>query len=290
MNPQDQQELIPNMQPSVARCRPFLKWAGGKHQLLDELKARKPFSFNTYHEPFAGGAALFFDLLPRPAVLSDANQELINTYLVLRDNVEALIDDLRRHVYEKEYYYHLRDADRSDSFRSWTVVQRASRFIYLNKTCFNGLYRVNRKGQFNAPFGKYSNPTILDEVNLRSCSHALQQADISCESFQAVEDRAQQDDFVYFDPPTLSSGPLSSLLFKQPDPFKPSDHYKLRITWDKLTEKGVKMMITMPYSDLSLDLYSDMNPKVVFTNRKINKRTEKRQDFAEMIATNYPHP
>ena len=169
-------------------CKPFLKWVGGKGQLLAELRNRLPAHFNSYHEPFIGGGALFFALQPQNAHLSDINPELINCYQVVRDDVDELIEDLQKHIYEKDYFYKIRAADRTESFKDWTNIQKASRLIYLNKTCFNGLYRVNSKGQFNSPFGRYTNPTICNAENLRACSLALRSANIDLKSFEAVVD------------------------------------------------------------------------------------------------------
>jgi DNA adenine methylase len=181
--------------------RPFVKWAGGKGQLLPELMARVPKRFNCYVEPFVGGGALFFHLQPEQAVLSDSNPELINLYVVIRDQVEELIEDLGQHVYDREYYYRLRQVDRTPEYDGWSAVEQASRLIYLNKTCYNGLYRVNSKGEFNVPFGRYKNPTILDENTLRACHEALQGVDIECRDFREVWMDLGKGDFVYFDPP-----------------------------------------------------------------------------------------
>jgi len=168
-------------------AKPFLKWVGGKTQLLPELTARIPRNFSRYFEPFIGGGALFFRLLPEQSVLIDINEELTNTYKVIRDQTEELIIDLKQHVYEKDYYYQIRNIDRTNEYKSWSAVRRASRLIYLNKSCFNGLYRVNSKGEFNTPMGRYKNPKIVDETNLRACSKALQKAQIITGSFLEVE-------------------------------------------------------------------------------------------------------
>ena len=142
------------------QSKPCLKWAGGKTQLLDELLARVPQNYNRYFEPFLGGGALFFALRPERAFLTDINQQLIDTYQVVRDEVDELIEDLKQHVYNEDYFYGVRNVDRTAEFESWSAVKKASRLIYLNKTCYNGLYRVNSKGYFNTPFGSYTNPKI----------------------------------------------------------------------------------------------------------------------------------
>lgn len=179
--------------------RPFVKWVGGKRQLLDVLHENAPDVFGRYHEPFVGGGAFFFSKLPDIAIISDANAELINCYRVIRDDADALIRSLLRHRNEEEYFYSLRAKD----LARMTPVQRASRFIYLNKTCFNGLYRENNSGYFNVPFGRYDNPKIVDTENLLAVSNYLHNnnIDISCQSYECILDSARSGDFVYFDPP-----------------------------------------------------------------------------------------
>jgi DNA adenine methylase len=175
--------------------KPFLKWAGGKSQLLSELVTRIPKKHKNYFEPFAGGAALFFHLQPTKAYLVDANVDLIETYRVIKDRVEDLICDLKRHIYDRDYYYQIRNIDRTEAYQAWSDVQKASRLIYLNKTCYNSLYRVNSRGEFNTPLGRYRNPTILDEVNLRACSLALQGTQLIAGSFLAIESEITSKDF-----------------------------------------------------------------------------------------------
>ena len=153
---------------------PIVKWVGGKRQLMFELQKNMPEYYNRYFEPFIGGGALFFYLQPDNAYISDMNEELINLYQVVRDNVDELVADLQKHDISKEYFMEIRNIDRTEEYESWSDVQKASRFIYLNRTCFNGMYRVNSKGEFNVPFGHYKNPRILDENNIINCSNLLQ--------------------------------------------------------------------------------------------------------------------
>lgn len=147
---------------------PFLKWVGGKRQLMSLILEHLPRKYTDYYEPFVGGGAVLFNLQPKKAVINDSNSELINAYNVVKDNVEELIADLKTHKNEEDYFYKIRDLDRNDDFQNLSNVKRASRVIYLNKTCFNGLYRVNNAGEFNSPFGRYKNPNILNEVTLRA--------------------------------------------------------------------------------------------------------------------------
>ena len=157
---------------------PIVKWVGGKRQLMLKLLKNIPKSYNRYFEPFIGGGALFFELQPNNAYISDMNEELINLYQVVRDNVDELITNLQKHDISKEYFMEIRNIDSTEEYQNWSDIKKASRFIYLNRTCFNGMYRVNSKGEFNVPFGHYKNPRILDENDFINCSHLLQRTEI----------------------------------------------------------------------------------------------------------------
>lgn len=205
---------------------PYLKWAGGKRSMLRHLLPVVPVSYGTYHEPFVGGGALFYALRPAKAVLSDVNGRLIRSYAAVRHDVEAVVKLLKTYPYEKEFFLTMRGVpidDRSD-------VELAAWLIYLNRTCFNGLYRVNRDNIFNVPFGRYANPTICDEANLRACSEALKGVAILHDPFETVLERAVAGDFVYFDPPYLPISATSSFTGYSPDGFGPDDHRRLRDT------------------------------------------------------------
>ena len=192
---------------SSNRPRPFLKWAGGKQQLLPKLHRRLPKGNNNiknYFEIFGGGGALLFSLfnkLKGNIFFSDSSKLLINAYTVVRDDVEDLIEHLREHENTREYFDQIRDWDRDSSYANRTSVERASRLIYLNKTCYNGLFRVNASGEFNVPFGGYKNPNFCDETNLRHCSQALQNVDIQVVDYWEVLEMIGAKDFVYMDPP-----------------------------------------------------------------------------------------
>ena len=173
-----ERSVVPFIASNQAETYPIVKWVGGKRQLMFELLKNMPKSYNRYFEPFIGGGALFFELQPENAYISDMNEELINLYSVVRDNVYELIADLNRHEVSKEYFLEIRNLDRTDEYKNLSDMQRASRFIYLNRTCFNGLYRVNSQGQFNVPFGNYKNPRIVDENNLLNCSELLKNTEI----------------------------------------------------------------------------------------------------------------
>lgn len=274
-------------EPLTLRPKPFLKWAGGKGQLVDELLARIPPTFSTYFEPFIGGGALFFSLCPKQAVLFDVNEQLVNTYCVVRDRPEELISNLSQHVYEKDYFYRMRDADRSSDFSSWSTVQKASRFIYLNRTCFNGLYRVNSKGYFNVPFGRYTNPKIVDAENIRRGSEVLRPVEISVSDFSLVGERAQAGDFVYFDPPYVPLSRTASFTSFSAGGFRWEDQERLRELCGRLHEKGVKFMLSNSCTDKILNLYQSFHYHVVSAQRAINSVGDKRGKVNEIIITNY---
>lgn len=189
---------------------PLVKWVGGKRQLMFELLKNMPESYNRYFEPFIGGGALFFELQPENGYISDMNAELINLYSVVRDNVYELIQDLNKHEITKDYFLKIRNLDRTKKYNTLSNVEKAGRFIYLNRTCFNGMYRVNAQGQFNVPFGNYKNPRIVDADNLINCSKLLKNTEIKCADFSEVLNKVKKGDFVYFDPPYVPLSETSS--------------------------------------------------------------------------------
>ncbi len=266
--------------------RPFIKWVGGKTQLLPELVKRVPKTMDRYYEPFLGGGALFFRLQPEQAILTDINSDLVSLYRVIRDSVEALIEDMDQHVYDKDYFYRLRSVDRTSAYKTWTDVQRASRLIYLNKTCYNGLYRVNSKGQFNVPFGRYTNPTILNADNLRACSRALQGTAIALTDFRAVSDAAQPGDFVYFDPPYAPLSATANFTGYTKDGFDRDMQYALRDLCRDLDRAGVQFMVSNSSAPLVLDLYDEFTVDLVYATRLINSKAGGRGKIPEVLVTN----
>lgn len=268
-------------------CRPFVKWVGGKGQLLDELIDRLPQDYNCYFEPFVGGGALFFELTPNRAYLSDLNHELINTYQVIRDNPKKLIEYLKQHYYEKDYYYLIRNIDRTVEYNDWPNEKRAARMIYLNRCGFNGLYRVNSKGQFNTPFGRYTNPKIVDEENIISCSLALRNADIKVASFESVESIAKAGDFVYFDPPYVPLSATSKFTNYNSNAFDLKMQEELFKVCRSLNSKGVYFMLSNSSAPYVLELYRDFKIDIVQAVRAINSVATKRGAVDEVIVRNY---
>jgi DNA adenine methylase len=263
---------------------PFLKWAGGKTQLLGQLIPLLPGSgINRYHEPFIGGGALFFAVGPPRSYLSDLNPDLVNCYQVIRGQVEDLIEALDEHVYEQEYYYEIRAQDPRDL----GDVDRAARFIYLNRTCFNGLHRVNRKGQFNVPFGRYSNPTICDADNLRRVASALRSTTLQCAGFEKVLDRARAGDLVYFDPPYQPISATSSFTSYTSSTFGPTQQAALADVFCQLDRKGVKVMLSNSDAQFIRDLYEGFEISEVQAHRNINRDAARRGPITELVVRNF---
>jgi DNA adenine methylase len=268
-------------------CKPCLKWAGGKSQLWNEISIRIPSNFDTYFEPFLGGGAIFFNLRPDRAYLSDVNAELINLYRVIRDDIDLLVANLKTHVHSEEYFYEIRNADRTEAYQNWNRVKKASRLIYLNKTCYNGLTRVNSKGQFNVPFGKYKNPKILDEGNLRACHQALKNAQIKVGSFLEIEELVTPQDFVYFDPPYAPVSETANFTSYTQHGFGEDRQIELKELCDRFHQRGIRWLLSNSSAPLILDLYQDYNVDFVQANRAINSQGEKRGKVTEVLVRNY---
>lgn len=266
---------------------PIVKWVGGKRQLMFELLKNMPKSYNRYFEPFIGGGALFFELQPDNAYISDMNEELINLYSVVRDSVDELVADLQKHDISKEYFMEIRNIDRTEEYKNWSNIQKASRFIYLNRTCFNGMYRVNSKGEFNVPFGHYKNPRIVDEKNLINCSNLLQRTEIRHSDFSEILTKVQEGDFVYFDPPYVPLNETSSFTSYTKDGFDIDMQFKLRDVCDELDSRGVKFLLSNSDTKLVNGLYENYNIKKVFASRQINANADGRGKITEVLVRNY---
>jgi DNA adenine methylase len=266
---------------------PFLKWAGGKRQLLRQMDSFLHKEWSEYIEPFVGGGALFFYLLPESAILMDTNPVLINVYQVIKDHVEELIDLLKHHHNKSEYFYQVRNLDRLPGFAKMSNIERASRTIFLNRCCFNGLYRVNSKGQFNVPFGKYKNPNFCDEENLRAVHHVLQNVKVVAGSFEHVLEYATDQSFIYMDPPYVPLSASANFTSYTKENFGLDDQVRLRNVFTELDQKGCKVMASNSYCEFILDLYQDYQIHIVKAKRAINSDASKRGEIREVIITNY---
>ncbi|HEX9297168.1 MAG TPA: DNA adenine methylase [Polyangiaceae bacterium] len=267
------------------RARPFLKWAGGKGQLLAELRALVPARAARYFEPFLGGGALFFDRLPTQGVLSDVNAEIVDCYLSVRDHVEELIQALGAHRYDPDYYYRVRDLDPG----SLPLVERAARTIFLNKTGFNGLYRVNRSGKFNVPFGRYVKPVICDARNLRACSRALSAVDLAVCDFEVAVANAEPGDFVYFDPPYVPLSRTSTFTAYAARGFGPEEQKRLSKVFERLTERGVSVVLSNSDVPEVRGLYAGYAIRSVKAARSINSKPSCRGPISELVVVGAPH-
>jgi DNA adenine methylase len=263
-----------------------LRWAGGKNSLLLELLNRVPVKYNRYFEPFCGGATLFFALNPEEAYLSDVNEELINFYVVLRDNVNELIEDLKTHKNDIKYYGKLQKIDRTKEYESWDKVKKASRFFYLNSTCWNGLYRINSKGFFNVPFGNRKNPNIVNGSKLKECSEILQGTELRCDDFKQMRDKIQKDDFFYGDPPYVPIKDTSFVSYTK-DGFNEEDQRDLKELCDYVDSVGAYFMVSNSHVDFILDLYKDYKIDTVYAPRSINSKGDGRGNVREALITNY---
>ena len=268
--------------------RPFLKWAGGKSQLISQYTPHLPHSFTNYYEPFLGGGAVFFHLYNKyphiSSYLTDINPELINAYCCVRDQVEQLIAIVEQHQqqHSQEYYYQVRATDGN------TAVEQAARMIYLNKTCFNGLYRENSQGKFNVPLGRYKNPKICQPDLLRSVSAALQSVHLEVKPFTAVLEYAKStDDFVYFDPPYYPLSATSNFTAYSRYSFNETAQIRLRNTFVELATRGVKVMLSNSTSPFIEKLYSGFTIHQILATRAINSNANKRGKIFELLITSY---
>ena len=260
--------------------RPFLKWAGGKSRLIAQYQPFLPESFKTYYEPFLGGGALFFYLQPQRAVLSDINPELVNVYLCVRDQVSELVRHLQDHAaqHSRDYYYEVR------AQQVGTAIERAARLLYLNKTCFNGLYRVNAQGKFNVPMGRYSKPNICDPVLLCVASEALQSATIVQRSFEQIwESDPTEQDLVYFDPPYQPLSVTSSFTSYSREAFTMEHQIQLRDVFAQLAQQNVRTLLSNSDCELIRELYKDFNIETIQAARAINSKGQKRGKIKEVL-------
>lgn len=275
--------------------KPFVKWVGGKRQLLKQfclMNLYPPEKFDPktgkYFEPFVGGGAVFFDLLPEKAYLSDLNYELVATYNTIKNNVNGLISLLKKHIHSKEYFLKIRAED----VNRLSDLEIASRFIYLNRTCFNGMYRVNSTGGFNVPFGKYSKPLICDEDNLKKVSKSLQNVEIKHQDYKEVLKKARKGDFVYFDPPYYPVSKTALFTSYTKEAFLDKEQIELRDTFLELHKRGCFVMLSNSDTPLINKIYSEIEKygiriTKVEAGRMINSKASGRGKVKEVLVTNY---
>jgi len=270
---------------------PFLKWVGGKRQLMPSIVEHLPENIKDYKyiEPFIGGGAVFFNLQPKNAIINDYNEELINVYQVIKDNLDELIIDLKKHKNEADYFYSIRSLDRNGEFKKLTAVKRASRIIFLNKTCFNGLYRVNNAGEFNSPFGRYKNPNIVNEPTLKAVNKFLNNNNVEINSgdYSEILKQADKKCFVYLDPPYHPISESSNFTGYVQGGWNMYDQIDLKTACDELHKKGVKFLLSNSSADFIKDLYKDYKITIVKANRAINSNGADRGEVDEVLIRNY---
>ncbi|MDE6916394.1 MAG: DNA adenine methylase [Lachnospiraceae bacterium] len=269
---------------------PVVKWVGGKRQLLDDLTPLFPKRITSYCEPFVGGGAVLFALQPNIAYINDINVELIQMYEVIRDNVDELIEVLSQHPNEEEHFYGVRDWDRDkEQYRQLAKVQKAARIIYLNKTCYNGLFRVNNAGEFNTPFGHYKNPNIVNAPTLRAVSSYFQKAQVTFSSIDYAEvlARVTRGTFVYLDPPYDPVSDTANFTGYAKGGFDRQEQIRLRECCDQLNQRKIKFMLSNSATDFIKEQYAAYHITTVKAKRAINSNAAKRGQVDEVVVRNY---
>lgn len=277
----------------MLKAKPFVKWAGGKRQIIDKLLKLVPIEYNTYYEPFVGGGALLFELSPKTAVINDSNKELMNVYKILstdtgyEETLKLLNTYEKKH--DEKFYYKIRNLDKDpEKFSKLTDYERAARTIYLNKACFNGLYRVNSKGQFNVPFNKKLKINTYDGQNMTLAYVYFQSNNITMlntDFEEAVKD-AKKGDFIYFDPPYDSENETTFNSYTE-EGFGKDEQIRLSKVYKELSDRGCYVMLSNHNTTLINELYKDFNIHVITAKRNINSKGEKRGKVEEVIITNY---
>lgn len=270
---------------------PILKWVGGKRQLLNEITPLIPKRITTYVEPFLGGGAVLFNLQPKKAIINDFNKDLINVYRVVRDSPQELLDILKKHdKYNcEDYYYEIRALDRSENYTNMSNLEKAARIIYLNKTCYNGLFRVNQAGQFNSPYGRYKNPNIVNEPVILAMSNYFKNNNIKIleGDYRDALKNLRKGAFVYFDPPYMPISSSSSFTGYTENGFNEKDQIELKIECDKLNDRGINFMLSNSAHPYIIELYKDYEITFVKARRSINSKGNKRGEINEVLVINY---
>ena len=274
------------------KCSPFVKWAGGKRKLISQILPHFPKEFNNYFEPFIGGGAVIFEIQNYSNIqkfyISDLNSDLINLYLTVKNKPEKLLSELKIHENNEEYFYKIRNLDRDEKiFSKLTDIQKASRFLYLNKTAFNGLYRVNSKNQFNVPFGKYKNPNYADSENILKCSQFLKKVNIFNQDFEEFKKLIKKGDFIYFDPPYFPVNKTSSFTSYTQNGFDLSEQKRLLNMMRWIDSIGAYFLLSNAHTEETLDFYKEFKIIEVETGRSINSKAQNRGKIKEILVKNY---
>ncbi len=273
--------------------QPVLKWAGGKRQLLPQLEEYFPKKFTRYYEPFVGGGAVLFHLQPKKAVINDYNEDLINLYRCIKDNLDELIEKLKYYETKNDSksFYEIRGIDRTDEYKNWSIVEKSARLVYLNRTCYNGLFRMNSAGQFNSPYGAYKNPCICNEPVLRAMNKYFNENEIEFRigDFEDACKDATKGSFIYLDPPYDQYDEQLNFVGYTKDGFTRKDQLRLKTMCDRLIEKGCRVMISNSRTPFIVDLYSDTTKyftykiNIVNARRNINSDAKKRGEVEEVL-------
>lgn len=269
---------------------PVLKWVGGKRQLIEAFSPLLPQKYTSYCEPFVGGGALLFHLQPKTAYVNDINSDLMRVYTVIKDQVDELIEEIKTYKNESTFFYSVRDWDRDrQKYDSLSDVKKAARILYLNKTCYNGLYRVNNAGEFNSPFGNYRNPNIVNEPVLRAVSSYFNNSTVTFTSVDYTEvlSNVKKGTFVYLDPPYDPISETSNFTGYSRGGFSKEEQVRLRMCCDELDKRGIKFMLSNSATDFIKDQYSAYNITEVHAKRVINSVGTKRGDVDEIVVRNY---
>ena len=269
---------------------PVLKWVGGKRQLIETFSPLLPKRITSYCEPFVGGGALLFHLQPNTAYVNDINKDLIGVYAVIKQNVDGLIEELKKHKNEADYFYSVRNWDRDkEKYQSLSDVEKAARILYLNKTCYNGLYRVNNAGEFNSPYGYYRNPNIVNAPVLRAVSAYFNAADIHLSSidYSEVLSSIKKGTFVYIDPPYDPVSETASFTGYAKGGFSKNEQIRLRQCCDELNRRGIKFMLSNSATPFIMEQYAGYNITVVQAKRAVNSVGSKRGGVDEVVVRNY---
>ena len=274
----------------IAHAAPVVKWVGGKRQLLPQILPLIPKRMTAYCEPFLGGGAVLFALQPKRALVNDLNQDLITVYRVIKENADALIEHLSRHENTPEYFYRIRDLDRDkEAYAALSDVEKASRLLYLNKTCYNGLFRVNASGAFNSPYGHYRRPNIVNEQTIRGVSRYFNSCDITFFSgdFAAVLEQVPEGGFVYLDPPYDPVSDTASFTGYNKGGFGREEQVRLKECCDALTARGVKFLLSNSATPFIRELYGSYRVSIVQARRAVNSVASRRGAIEEVLVRNY---